>query len=96
MRTSEQLSWQVKLSSQMGMLKMLQGMAKGVLTCLKCDVMCHFVKKCDHSKQMLFNCLDFRARNITSAMMEKDRALMEKEEEVSNQPRETKKVANMS
>lgn len=31
-----------------------------------------------------FNCLDFRARNITSAMMEKDRALMEKEEEVSN------------
>ena len=45
---------------------------------------------------MLFNCLDFRARNITSAMMEKDRALMEKEEEVSNKPRETKKVANMS
>ena len=68
----------------MGMLKMLQRMAKGALTCLKCDVMCRFVKKFDHSKQMLFNCLDFRARNITSAMMEKDRALMEKEEEVSN------------
>lgn len=84
MRTSEQLSWQVKLSAQMGMLKMLQGMAKGALTCLKCDVMCRFVKKCYNSKQMLFNCLDFRARNITSAMMEKDRALMEKEEEVSN------------
>ena len=46
--------------------------------------MCRFVKKCDNSKQMLFNCLDFRARNIASAMMEKDRALMEKEEEVSN------------
>lgn len=46
--------------------------------------MCHFVKRCNHSKQMIFNYLDFRARNITSAMMEKDRALLEKEEEVSN------------